>query len=424
MVVECEGCGTRFNLADGQVPAGGARVRCSKCHHRFVVTPPGAPKARSSSQDSPSSGETGREEPNLDNPEFLFDDEPGDADDEPPDDDLTQNPDLEQTMVADVPGDDSSADESFEDEGGEVDEEVFGDNDDSVPSLPSPQRLAPTQVTATQALDNAVPADLDPDGEQDRANFGGPNELLGEGEADAPPSETAAEPVPDDARDLDDLGDDWSGEVEADPMSSWGSLLDGDGPAPAPVESPPPASSKPQGQPQAQISAPEPPQADDRPNRSSEIVDRVSRILAVATGLLLAVGGFRAISQNALGPTPGPEVVRGGGWAAREIDSLQLRDAAGRRLVVVRGSLSAPLERKVPPRIHAILLDAAGDPVGVPVEASLTRLSGEQLTPDALSRRLIRGSKRVPGPATGFTILIPEPPVEARRFELRLEPRS
>ena len=423
MVVECEGCGTRFNLADGQVPEGGARVRCSKCHHRFVVTRPGAPKAKSPGQDSPSSGESGHEEPNLDNPEFLFDDEPRDEGDETPDNDVTQNPDLEQTVVAELPGDDGAADEPCEADA--ADEEVFGGGDDGIASLPGPQRPAPRQVTATQALDHAARADLDPDGEQDRASFGGPNELLGEGEAEALPSETAAEPVHDDARDLDDLADDWSGEVEADPMSSWDSLLDADGPASAPVESLPPASSfKPQDQPEARLPAPEPLQADGRAHLPSEFVDRVSRILAVAVGLLLAVGGVRATSQNALGPTPGPEVVRGGGWAAKEIDSLQLRDAAGRRVVVVRGSLSAPRERNVPPRIHAILLDAAGDAVGFPVEASLERLSAEQLTPDALSRRLVRGGKRAPGTATGFTVLIPEPPVEARRFALRLEPRS
>ncbi len=54
----------------------------------------------------------------------------------------------------------------------------------------------------------------------------------------------------------------------------------------------------------------------------------------------------------------------------------------------------------------------------------MQRLSAEQLTPDALSERLVRGGKQLAGNATGFTILIPAPPVEARRFELRLEPRS
>lgn len=439
MVVECEGCGTRFNLADGQVPEGGARVRCSKCHHRFVVTPSGAPPASLTSQDSPASGESGREEPNLDNPEFLFDDEPEggpataaevevevevDVDVAPADEDLTQNPDLEQTMIADLPGDDSHAEaESFSDEAADVedDEEIFGEDDDSVPSLPAAMRPTPTQVTATEAMDIAPPAEPEADG-ADRSDFGGANELIGDESVDlgSVESDTAGA----DASDLDDLGDDWDGEVDADPMSSWDTLLDGDGPAPAPIEAARPAPALETRAPAAQQpEAPEPPPADDDPHLSSELVDRVSRILAIAAGLLLAVGGIRAVALNALGPPPGPETVRGGGWAAQQIDSLQLRDQGGRRVVVVRGSLDAAGERSVPPHVRAVLLDAAGDPLGSPFEGLLERLSAEQLTPDALTRRLTQGSKRAAGNPSGFTILIPDPPVEARRFELRLDPR-
>jgi hypothetical protein len=161
---------------------------------------------------------------------------------------------------------------------------------------------------------------------------------------------------------------------------------------------------------------------EDSPRFSTEFVDRASRVGAVVVALLLAVGGVRAVSQHSLGPASGPDVVRGGGWAAEQIDSLQLRDAAGRRVVVVRGSLTSP-SANVPPRVHAILLDAAGDPVGAPVEAHLERLSAAQLTPGALTKRLASHDPPAPGPSTGFTILIPEPPVAARRFDLRLEPR-
>jgi predicted Zn finger-like uncharacterized protein len=40
VVVVCEKCNTRFHLDDSRVPAVGARVRCSRCKHAFLVAPP------------------------------------------------------------------------------------------------------------------------------------------------------------------------------------------------------------------------------------------------------------------------------------------------------------------------------------------------------------------------------------------------
>ena len=37
MIITCPECMTKFNLDDGRVPAGGAKVRCSKCQHVFQV---------------------------------------------------------------------------------------------------------------------------------------------------------------------------------------------------------------------------------------------------------------------------------------------------------------------------------------------------------------------------------------------------
>jgi predicted Zn finger-like uncharacterized protein len=42
MVIVCQKCQTRFQLDDARIPARGARVRCSRCKHAFVVVPPGA----------------------------------------------------------------------------------------------------------------------------------------------------------------------------------------------------------------------------------------------------------------------------------------------------------------------------------------------------------------------------------------------
>jgi len=41
VIVTCERCNTRFQLADARVPEGGARVRCSRCKHAFLVLPQG-----------------------------------------------------------------------------------------------------------------------------------------------------------------------------------------------------------------------------------------------------------------------------------------------------------------------------------------------------------------------------------------------
>jgi predicted Zn finger-like uncharacterized protein len=40
MIVTCASCLTKFNLDESKIPAKGAKVRCSRCHHVFLVTPP------------------------------------------------------------------------------------------------------------------------------------------------------------------------------------------------------------------------------------------------------------------------------------------------------------------------------------------------------------------------------------------------
>ena len=43
MILTCDRCETRFRLDENRLPAGGARVRCSRCKHAFFVNPGGAP---------------------------------------------------------------------------------------------------------------------------------------------------------------------------------------------------------------------------------------------------------------------------------------------------------------------------------------------------------------------------------------------
>jgi predicted Zn finger-like uncharacterized protein len=42
LIVTCEQCATQFQLDDARVPAGGVRVRCSRCKHAFFIEPPAA----------------------------------------------------------------------------------------------------------------------------------------------------------------------------------------------------------------------------------------------------------------------------------------------------------------------------------------------------------------------------------------------
>jgi len=39
LIVTCEQCATQFQLDDSRVPAGGVRVRCSRCKHAFFIEP-------------------------------------------------------------------------------------------------------------------------------------------------------------------------------------------------------------------------------------------------------------------------------------------------------------------------------------------------------------------------------------------------
>ena len=40
MIIQCERCQTKFKLDDERVPEGGAKARCSKCQHTFVIVKP------------------------------------------------------------------------------------------------------------------------------------------------------------------------------------------------------------------------------------------------------------------------------------------------------------------------------------------------------------------------------------------------
>lgn len=44
MIIECDQCNTKFRLDDSRVSPNGVKVRCTKCHNVFIVTPPPPPE--------------------------------------------------------------------------------------------------------------------------------------------------------------------------------------------------------------------------------------------------------------------------------------------------------------------------------------------------------------------------------------------
>ncbi len=449
MVIECESCGTRFNLADGQVPPQGARVRCSKCHHRFHVMPDGAPAAGAA---KPAAGSEAKGMPALPvddtphpareasppaqaaaapepEPEPIGEAEPepepiAEAEPEPepiaeppPEPEPTAKPaqarhdsELENPeFLFDSPQTDSGPDSGFElavgssqDPLGEDDNGVLGDPDADGPDTQSP-------------LDDAD------DAEHVRAQVFGIES--GTSPADVGAKIIDAEPEAG-ADSFDDSGiSAWDGaeEVSAD---DWESVLgDSDEAEPAPSPVAESGSAREPERPAAKR-APAAPTEVDLGSAGQRAAQTAMHTTALAIGLLLVLGGLRVLVSHGLGATPGPEVVRANGWTASDIDAVQLRDAFGGRVLVLRGSL-IPEGQQRPPELQVTLLDLRGNSLQASGMAHLERLDRSELAPEALSTWLLRGMPRRSlagsgAPVTGFTVLIPDPPEAARRFQIDL----
>ena len=147
---------------------------------------------------------------------------------------------------------------------------------------------------------------------------------------------------------------------------------------------------------------------------------RFSALLGTIVGVFLIAGGLRVLKLHAIDPVPGPSKLQSTGWIATDIGAVHVHDAQGRRVLVVRGRLSSDGSTPTP-AVRAALLDAAGAPLGPATQGVMIRLEGVALAPEALERRLDSPSNTRPqGPASGFTVLIPEPPEEARRYQVKL----
>lgn len=147
---------------------------------------------------------------------------------------------------------------------------------------------------------------------------------------------------------------------------------------------------------------------------------RLAPLLATVVGVFLIVGGLRALKLYAIDHEPGPPSVRTTGWIATDIHAMYVRDASGRRVLVVRGNLASDGSTRTP-KVWATLLDADGEALGSSVSGLMTRLEVAELGPEALKRRFDSPARsRIIGRIKGFTVLIPDPSEEARRYRVEL----
>lgn len=441
MTVECENCKTRFHVADARIPEKGARVRCSRCHHRFHITPSYAPPkqpiaaAEGSAVEPVLGGEAAREEDQLDHPEFLFD-KPEAAEARPArvrvvarDLPATQ---VDQPHLAEPPEPKTPApppEEHVVESGGLTAQEML---DDGVPELPTGRfelggslgegdleigSLDAGSSTKARPYLSDEPVEL----------CAAPAPVVTTSRSSAPPAfaEVAAIEA--------ELGEDEdSSFADWDPLASPATPS---APTPASVAASlaaPPKASKPT--PQATTLAQPATKAKKRAALETPGFDPeaagpaalVLRIAAVFVGLALAGAAGRLLWLQGETLPPPPEIVQAAGWVAADLETFLARNAAGERVVIVRGNLfpdgSAP-----PPEVEVRLLGADGEPLVESPPTWLERIDDAEVAPDRLALRLAAAGGEIAAIGqivTGFTAVIPNPPANVRRIEVALHPRQ
>ncbi len=389
MVITCGSCETRFQVADGRIPEKGAWVRCSRCHHRFLVTPSsdgdleGADYEDSAPPDAEEPG--GSTETDLDNPQFLFDRAGADEDEDPDDRDDETAMQIEGSSTP-MPGED------------------YGQTGWEPPADAGDMRAAPVPDALASAED-------------------GPDPLAQEFEAleatgSAGEAEDSFAGIGIDVSELPGLDDD------GDAMESWDTLATGRVPD-APAEGVPGAPPESKGRGSRRSRRDFTPASPEVGVQGPDLESFTLRVLAVIVAVALSAGGVRAVVLHGLGEVGGPETVVANGWRATDLQVFRLRDGSGLPVLVMRGKLYRG-GREAPPRVQATLLDQSGRALAEPTPAVLVRLSDDELSPESLSERLAAYNSwtRAGAPAIvrGFTVLVHEPSADARRFRLEVLP--
>jgi hypothetical protein len=160
----------------------------------------------------------------------------------------------------------------------------------------------------------------------------------------------------------------------------------------------------------------------------SRVADSILSSAALLVGVLLILGTGRLLWQNAINPAEGPDAVRGAGWIASQIETFDVAAGMGHRVLLVRGTLTAETSTQAP-RVEAVLLDAAGQEIPTTIQKLARRIDRQELDSDDfghwLEDPLLEDADAALGatrarPGEGFTLLIVDPPAEARRFRIDL----
>lgn len=159
MIVTCPNCETNYNLPDEKIPAGGAKVKCSKCAHVFKVElPPPSPEEEFEAlleDETPDAGEafdetfedvaagadaavgettTPAEDDRADEVVEDMSDMDGLFDDEEPETAAGDEPEAEEDgLFAEVSDGEEESDDLFADDGEEDDGDLFEDADEAEP---------------------------------------------------------------------------------------------------------------------------------------------------------------------------------------------------------------------------------------------------------------------------------------------------
>jgi predicted Zn finger-like uncharacterized protein len=415
MIIVCDSCGTRFHLAEGRVGPKGAKVRCSNCHHSFQVTPaprsddaaehspPAAPARPRSAAPARSRKVTG--DPDLDNPEFLFD-AGGEAD----------SPTPGTTIPDGVPF--SSERSAAAGDVTQLHDPAAQEEDDATPAgkrAPTPLMGLDPEVSARQEeLNREIgtaaesPFDFGRDEDYESTPMPGrePSLVAGDEPADETPAPAARAAQPD--PEPDTLLDNLTGEEFDEGIPRWD----------APLSPPPARKSEPAAARRVEVlgekrapavlqrSAISEARATERSFEVDEPPVEPSlagepfpsplwlRSAVVAVGIALVASGLRASLRQAAAPDPGPLPVQALGWSAGEVRARPALDAAGDPTLEVEGSLSGPGGAALP-SVRVVLVDANGRALGGAV-ADVDH--------------------------SGFLAALPEPPPTASGFRVEIGP--
>jgi len=199
MIVTCANCQTKYNLPDGKIPEGGAKVKCSKCAHVFKVEPlvstpeeeveslldeeAQAPDTQAGDDFDETFNEVAAdekaaaEEPAAEDPEVAPEapaaeqepvaDEPVEKSDEPPVEEAAEE------MVDDDPGDLFAANDDGVPAGDAIDD-LFDDAQDELADEPVPEDAADEEMPGVDDLFDD--SDAAPEPEEGPSPAGGDTE--------------------------------------------------------------------------------------------------------------------------------------------------------------------------------------------------------------------------------------------------------